>query len=234
MAMCFRNVHFSHAGRLIIAIACLVALIGLAAVDALTSGQNFLFDRELLKKIENKYGKEAGLRILAWEDLIRRGSKESSDLQKLEMTNRFFNERIIFVDDIDLWGVEDYWATPVEFLSRGAGDCEDYAIAKYFTLKAMGMAESKLNITYVKAIRYNMAHMVLTYYSAPGAEPLVLDNLEDEIRPGSKRTDLVPVFGFNGSGLWLASQRGQGRHTGSPTRLAGWNDMLRRMSQNKF
>ena len=229
--MCFRNVRFSHVIGLIVV--CLAALLGVVAVDALTPGKEFLFDRGLLKKIEDKYGKEAGLRILAWEDIIRKGTKEN-DLQKLEMTNRFFNERIVYVEDIDLWGVEDYWATPVEFLSRGAGDCEDYAIAKYFTLRAMGVPESKLNITYVKAIRYNIAHMVLTYYSTPGTEPLVLDNLVDDILPGSKRTDLVPVFGFNASGLWLASQRGQGRHVGSPGRLAGWNDMLKRMAQNKF
>lgn len=233
MVMRFRNMRFPHAMSL--TIVCLIALLGVVVVsDALAAGPGFSFDRELLKKIENKYGKEAGLRILAWEDVIRRGAKESSDLQKLEMANRFFNERIVFVDDIDLWGVNDYWATPVEFLSRGAGDCEDYAIAKYFTLKAMGMPESKLNITYVKALRYNIAHMVLTYYSTPNAEPLVLDNLEDTILPGSKRQDLVPVFGFNGSGLWLAAQRGQGRYTGSPSKLGGWNDMLKRMSQNKF
>lgn len=233
MVMYFpRNMRFRYAIGLIAV--CLIAFLGAVIVESLAASKEFLFDRELLKKIENKYGQNARLRILAWEDLIRRGTKESSDLRKLEMTNRFFNERIIYVEDIDLWKVEDYWATPVEFLSRGAGDCEDYAIAKYFTLKAMGMPESRMNITYVKAVRYNIAHMVLTYYSTPGAEPLVLDNMVDEILPGSRRTDLVPVFGFNASGLWLAAQRGQGRYTGSPNRIAGWNDMLKRMAQNKF
>jgi predicted transglutaminase-like cysteine proteinase len=200
----------------------------------LTAETNFHFDRTLLGRIEAKYGSEARVRILAWEELIRRGTRENSDLKKLEMANRFFNERIIYGEDIDIWGLDDYWATPVEFLSKGAGDCEDYAIAKYFTLKAMGMSEQKLNITYVKAIRYNMAHMVLTYYSTPSAEPLVMDNLVDEILTGSKRADLVPVFSFNASGLWLASQRGRGRSAGSVSKLGGWTDMQRRMSQNKF
>ncbi|MDR2861209.1 MAG: transglutaminase-like cysteine peptidase [Syntrophobacterales bacterium] len=111
------------------------------------------------------------------------------------------------------------------------GNCKDYAIAKFFTLKAMGVAESKLNLTYAKALRYNKAHLSLTYYSNPGADPLILDNMIDEILPGYEREDLVPVFSFNSSGLWLASQRGRGRHVGSPDRLGGWMDMLKRMSR---
>ena len=231
MVACFRRMRFSRVIGL--TIVCVVFLLGVVVVNALTSGQDFLFDRDLLKKIEAKYGEKARTRILAWEEIIHKGSQEN-DLKKLEMANSFFNERMVYVEDIDLWGVQDYWATPIEFLSRGAGDCEDFAIAKYFTLKAMGMPESKLNITYVKAVKYNIAHMVLTYYSTPNADPLVMDNLIDEILPGSKRTDLVPVFGFNGSGLWLAAQRGQGRYAGSASKLGGWTDMLKRMSQNKF
>jgi predicted transglutaminase-like cysteine proteinase len=135
---------------------------------------------------------------------------------------------------MEVWGQEDYWATPVEFLIKGTGDCEDFAIAKYFTLKAMGLSDDKLKITYVKAIQYNIHHMVLTYYSSPDAEPLVLDNIIDSINPASKRTDLFPIFNFNGSGLWLAKQRGQGAAAGSSSRLRLWQDLLKRMSKNKL
>jgi len=171
-------------------------------------------------------------RLIQWEDLIRR-DKSSTDSEKLEKVNDFFN-KMEFVNDIDLWGVKDYWATPVEFICRGAGDCEDFAIAKYFTLKAMGVSESKLNITYVKAIQYNMPHMILTYYKKQGAEPLILDNLIDTIEPASKRNDLVPIFTFNGTGLWLAHQRGQGKLAGSSSRITPWNDLLQRMSDNNI
>jgi predicted transglutaminase-like cysteine proteinase len=183
-----------------------------------------------LKKAELKYGRDARQRLLSWEDLIRK-DKTSSDLQKLEKVNRFFN-RMEFVNDVQLWGVKDYWATPIEFISRNAGDCEDFAIAKYFTLKAMGISEKKLNITYVKALRYNMPHMVLTYYAEPGAEPLVLDNLSDAIEMASKRNDLIPIFTFNGTGLWLAHQRGQGKLAGAGSRITPWQDLLQRMSDN--
>jgi predicted transglutaminase-like cysteine proteinase len=187
----------------------------------------------VLKKAETKYGKDAVERLVAWENLIRQDNS-SSDSAKLKKTNQFFNERIQFVDDIDLWGKKDYWATPIEFLCRRAGDCEDFAIAKYFTLKAMGMPDKKLNIQYVKALRYNIAHMVLTYFSSPGAEPLVLDNLVDTIDPASKRTDLLPVFSFNGTSLWLAKRRGRGKLAGSSSRLKAWGNLQERMAQNKL
>lgn len=201
---------------------------------AVMTKENFRINRELLKQAEAKYGKDAGTRLLAWEDMIRT-DKSASDREKLEKVNHFFNSRIMFVNDIDLWGVQDYWATPFELLCRNAGDCEDFAIAKYFTLKAIGMDESKLNIMYVKALQYGIAHMVLAYYSKPGAEPLILDNLIDSVNPASKRTDLLPVFGFNGSGLWTAKQRSHGKLTGTSSgRLKPWQELQKKMSENKL
>lgn len=196
------------------------------------TGENFRLNKEVLIKAEKKYGKEAVDRLIRWEDLIRR-DKSAAELDKLEKVNKFFN-KMEFVNDIDLWGVKDYWATPIQFIAKGAGDCEDFAIAKYFTLKAMGVSESKINITYVKAINYNMPHMVLTYYKKSGAEPLILDNLIDTIELASKRADLVPIFTFNGTGLWLAHQRGQGKLAGSSSRITPWNDLLQRMSDNNL
>jgi predicted transglutaminase-like cysteine proteinase len=98
----------------------------------------------------------------------------------------------------------------------------------------LGVDDEKLRITYVKAIQYNIPHMVLTYYSEPEAEPLVLDNLVDSISIASKRTDLIPIFGFNGSGLWMAKQRGQGKISGSSSRIKLWQDLLQKMSENKL
>jgi predicted transglutaminase-like cysteine proteinase len=207
-------------------------LFGLIVSGSVITGENFRLDREVLRKADIKYGKAALNRLILWEELIRH-DKNTTDLQKLDKVNKFFN-RMEFVNDIDLWGVKDYWATPIQFICKSAGDCEDFAIAKYFTLKAMGVAEEKLNITYVKALQYNMHHVVLTYYSKPGVEPLILDNLIDTIENASKRTDLVPIFSFNGTGLWLAHQRGQGKLAGASSRITPWQDLLKRMSDNNL
>jgi predicted transglutaminase-like cysteine proteinase len=202
----------------------------LAIAGPVITREDFRVDREVLEKAEKKYGKDARARLIAWEGLIRE-DQSKSDREKLEKVNQFFN-RMEFVDDIRHWGEKDYWATPVEFLSSRGGDCEDFSIAKYFTLKAMGVDEEKLNLAYVKALQYNMHHMVLTYFSEPGAEPLVLDNLIDSIKPASERTDLMPIFSFNGTGLWLAKQRGRGKLAGSSSRVKRWRDLMQKMGEN--
>lgn len=159
---------------------------------------------QILKNAESRYGNlgQAQARILDWEALIK-SSAALPELDKLNEVNRFFNRKVRFVDDIQLWRENDYWATPVEMLIKGAGDCEDYSIAKYFTLRRLGIPSEKLRITYVKALNYNQAHMVLTYYASPSAEPLVLDNLINDIRPASQHKDLLPVYAFNAEGLYL-------------------------------
>ncbi len=206
-----------------------VILAGLVAAGLVFTRESFHIDEKVLQKAQEKFGQEARTRLVSWENMFKNDG--GADMEKLEKINTFFNKRIIFVNDADLYGVKDYWATPVEFLSRGAGDCEDFAIAKYFSLKMMGVSEEKLRIAYVKALRYNMFHMVMLYYSNPGADPLILDNLVDSIRPASQRNDLLPIFTFNGSGLWLAHSRGQGKLAGSSSRLTAWNDLLQRMAE---
>jgi len=136
---------------------------------------------------------------------------------------------VVSRDDSEVWGQADYWASPLEMLGKGAGDCEDYAIAKFFSLVALGMPVGKLRLVYVRAQIGGadgpvQAHMVLAYYATPGAEPLILDSLVGEIRPASRRPDLAPVFSFNSEGLW----QGVGSQAaGDPTaRLSRWREIL--------
>ena len=158
-----------------------------------------------------KYGISAKRRLQEWDKLIKQ-NQSKSEPEKLRLVNDFFN-RIRYVSDLEHWGVEDFWATPAELLASNGGDCEDYAIAKYFTLVAMHVDPNKLKITYVKARVNNkmIAHMVLTYYTQPNAVPLVLDSLNKQIRPATQRPDLTPVYAFNGDGLWIVKSRTENR-----------------------
>ena len=135
--------------------------------------------------------------------------------------------RIQFVDDQKHWGEADYWATPAESVASNGGDCEDFTIAKYFLLKELGVPISRLRMTYVKALKLNQAHMVLAYYPRPDADPLVLDNLEETVRPASQRTDLVPVYSFNDEEVWIEAR---GR-SGSPRQIRNWNSLLERLDR---
>jgi predicted transglutaminase-like cysteine proteinase len=181
----------------------------------------------VLARVAIEYGNSARSRVELWGHLIH-NIKDVSAEQKLEQVNDFFNE-LDFVSDQSQWGKSDYWATPIEFLSIAGGDCEDFSVAKYFTLRELGIPVEKLRLTYVKAVKLRQAHMVLAYYPTIDAEPLVLDNLIAEIKPASLRKDLLPVYSFNGDGLWLAKQRGSGRKVGNSDRLSNWNDLSRRM-----
>jgi predicted transglutaminase-like cysteine proteinase len=173
------------------------------------------------------YDKAARLRIDKWKTLIEE-KKKVPVTEKLVSVNMFFNQ-LEFVPDISHWGQKDYWATPLETLVSNGGDCEDFTIAKYFTLKSLGVPEEKMRLTYVKSKTLNQAHMVLTYYQRPDVDPLVLDNLINEIVPASERKDLVPVYTFNGTGLWVAKSRTDSSRVGEASRLSLWQDLLHRV-----
>jgi len=171
---------------------------------------------------------DARQRVLTWQQLIK-SNRDARPYEKLLRVNNFFN-RLEFVNDKDLWGMEDYWATPIQMLSSNGGDCEDFSIAKYFTLISMGIAEEQLRLTYVRALDLDQAHMVLSYYPPAGAEPLILDNLNTSILPASRRTDLRPVYSFNGDGLWLARRKGKDERVGGAARLSRWKEVVARIS----
>ena len=194
------------------------------------------FDPQRLRQsMQQQYG-QAGLAILEeWFALLQQ--LQDQDIQaKLRGVNDFFNRRIRWVDDIQVWGEEDFWATPLEAMGKGQGDCEDYSIAKYITLKQLGVTSQYLRMIYVRArigrSQITQAHMVLGYYSTPDAEPLVLDNIVPSITPASQRTDLDPLFSFNSDGLWAGG--GTESRADPLARLSRWRSVIERMQTQGF
>ncbi len=177
--------------------------------------------------------------VAGWQALrpVLMAAQAQGDIARLQAINDFFNRRIVFRDDLEVWGQIDYWASPFEMLGKGAGDCEDFALAKYFSLRAVGVAANKLRLVYVRAQLGGpggpvQAHMVLAYYAQPESEPLIVDNLISELRPASRRPDLTPVFSFNADGLW----QGTGAQpAGDPlARLSRWRDVLAKARAEGF
>ena len=194
------------------------------------------FDAEKMLAAAQKQGPRAVAGVRALQAALG-AAGALDDEGKLGAVNQFFNRRILSREDIEVWGQIDYWASPLEMLEKGAGDCEDFAIGKYFSLLALGMPVNKLRLVYVRAQLGGpggvvQAHMVLAYYAAPNAEPLILDNLVTELRPASRRPDLAPVFSFNSEGLW----QGVGAQSaGDPTaRLSRWREVLAKARSEGF
>ena len=198
----------------------------------------FDFDR-LQQQLIARFGQERVALLRAWQKSLA-DSRSGAELNKLRKINDFINRSIAFEDDVIIWNQSDYWATPLEAIGQGRGDCEDFAIIKYFSLKDAGVPLAKLRLVYVKARLngpngpYLQAHMVLAYYPTPNGEPLVLDNLVAEIRPASQRADLQPVFSFNSEAIWNGAAGNAARGAKGIGQLSRWEDLLQRARKEGF
>ena len=213
---------------------CQFILVALALVASClyASPTQTLNKEHIVSTLESRYGERAGKRARAWFKVLD-SAQGLSEREKLTKVNNFFN-LFRFVDDIKLWGDSNYWSTPMEFIGVNGGDCEDFSIAKYFTLLQLGIPEDKLRITMVKATTVKQYHMVLAYYEKPSSIPLVLDNLDRKIKPATQRKDLLPVYSFNGRQLWLNKEKGRGVLAGSSKKLAKWNDLKYRLGVERL
>lgn len=191
----------------------------------------------LLRYISSRWGDQGLSHVQSWHQFIRTQEslpKISSNTMQIERDalssdNSFWNHVPYYSDKVH-WGVDDYWATPIETLGSNGGDCEDYSIGKYFTLKALGVPIQKLRIVYVRALNRNEPHMVLAYYPEPDADPLILDNMTNEILPASERTDLDPIFSFNDDDVW---SEGSQAKAGKSSQIRMWRDLLEKMAKEQ-
>jgi predicted transglutaminase-like cysteine proteinase len=194
------------------------------------------WDADRMLQAAKRIGPRAAQDVLTLQQMFT-GLTDVDDAARLDAVNQFLNRRIVFGEDAAIWKAVDYWASPLETLNQGMGDCEDFAIAKYFSLLAAGVSSSRMRLVYVRLQVGGpggaaQAHMVLAYYATPQTEPLILDNLVTEIRPASRRPDLTPVFSFNSDGLW----QGTGAQSvGDPAaRLSRWRDVLAKARAEGF
>jgi len=210
-------------------------LVGLV-VGALLSGSTTYAQiiPDLRAKARSQFGPAAEQTVKSWERLIIHGRNQSLEDQ-LQLTNGFFNERVRWVSDEEVWGTEDYWATPLESMGKARGNCEDFSIAKYATLLLMGVDPESLRLIYVKAKRGGLtqAHMVLAWYASATTPPLILDNIDFTILPANERGDLFPVFSFNAQALWVGNKTAPS--SANPiNRLSRWRSVLSKMRDEGF
>lgn len=189
----------------------------------------------LHQTMQSRYGARGTQALDAWLAMLQAQAGRPV-AQQLQAVNDFWNQTVMASEDSAVWSQADYWATPLESLGRRAGDCEDYVIAKYFSLIRLEVPAQKLRLIYVRArmggagSTQSVAHMVLGYYETPTADPLVLDNLVGSIYPASQRSDLTPVFSFNAQGIYVAG----GGRPAPVDRIGRWQDLLARMRQEGF
>ena len=143
--------------------------------------------------IPEKYFKKS----VTW-DSFKEKAKGKSPMDLLRYVNSFWNTWP-YKEDIVNWGVEDYWAIPAEFLKK-SGDCEDYAIVKYFTLKELGIPSENMRIVVVRDTVRNLAHAVLAVYL--NGDAYILDNLSNAVLSHSRIRQYSPQYSVNEAGRW--------------------------------
>jgi predicted transglutaminase-like cysteine proteinase len=133
-----------------------------------------------------------------WRQLL----KEIASLEpmaQLDAVNSFMN-RAPYVTDPVNYGVPDYWATPLQFMSKD-GDCEDYAIAKYFSLRQLGFADERMRIVVVDDLNLRVPHAILVVYLAERA--YILDNQISRVVPAEVVNHYKPIYSINEHSWWL-------------------------------
>ena len=136
-----------------------------------------------------------------------------------EVQSRY--KKLAYARDIYLWGKDDYWATSLETLREMSGDCEDIAIAKFFSMLSRGVDVELLRLSYV--YQRDQIHMVLEY--SVGSKVYVLDNQQDSVYKSDQHYNSKVIASFNHQYLWVG-----GRIVDSAiARLAKWNELLIRV-----
>lgn len=126
------------------------------------------------------------------------GYRNADDLEMIEAVNDYVNS-FRYIEDKNNWGRSDYWATPTEFFARG-GDCEDFAIAKYAALKALGFPAANMRLAIVQDQKKNIPHAILIVYTAQGA--LMLDNQIKDVTPTHQVGHYKPIYSINKNAWW--------------------------------
>lgn len=124
--------------------------------------------------------------------------KDAPLKDQVREVNKFFNQWP-YKTDRDIWGVEDYWATPREFVQK-SGDCEDYAISKYYALRDLGVPANLLRVAAIKDTIRNLGHAVLIVYM--NGDAYVLDNLTNLVLSHKKLSHYAPQYTVNEDYLW--------------------------------
>ncbi|MDB2594628.1 transglutaminase-like cysteine peptidase [Porticoccaceae bacterium] len=167
------------------------AILSLLLIGNLAQASPSTINEPLLGQVHQEYGESAQTRLRQWQQIVNYAIGKPK-IEQLALANNFINQAQ-FIDSPYYQDGFDFRLSPMAFLILGAGDSEEFSIAKYFTLREMGIHSNKLRLTYTEIQANNASHMVLAYYGADDAEPLVLDYLDKTVRPMSQRQDIRPI-----------------------------------------
>ena len=190
-----------------------------------------------LEVIKKEHGEIAYNRISHYVNFVKElRAKKLNEEELLNKVNQYVNGYVSENDGL-VWDQDDKWLTREQFLIRGLGDCEEYAITKYFTLLDLGVSMDKIYMGMTDDLLYNQGHMVLLYYPTPKSEPLVYDNASIKVLRLTERWDLKLHYVFNHSGNYEVKNNGEiipKKDKHKITYTKPFHDLLRAEQHNQY
>lgn len=182
-----------------------------------------------------------GIRPLSTEEASNKAinllatAKNTTQWQRVQLVNNWVNNAMEQSEDITIWSEEDYWASPLEAISKRAGDCEDYAITKYLFLREAGIPTRQLFLSHVEYANQTAPHMVLIYHNEYDNGYYVLDNIITHIKPWHNRPDLKYKFSFNEKAVFTGSpSKFLPINGSSPSQINQWRKTLSKWNMEKL
>lgn len=157
-------------------------------------GQHLAFSPAFLAEVRASHGAPAVARFEAWATLIN-SSQGATEREKVDLVNEFFNAQVVYTPEPSRSGSADYWQSPLESLTLGTGDCEDYAMAKFLSLRMLGLPADRLEVAFVRHATAGM-HAVALLRDDAGT-PWVLDNMQFDALRSAGRPELSPLLSVN-------------------------------------
>ncbi|WP_199609230.1 reprolysin-like metallopeptidase [Flocculibacter collagenilyticus] len=213
----------------------LTAIFIILFVQAASAVEPEIKAEQIIRNVAAEYGDEAGKRVEIWRKMIAL-HEQFTPLERVKKVNTFFNY-FINVDDAEVWGQDDYWATPIEFIGQYAGDSEEFSTAKYFTLLEMGIEADALKLVFAKsnkASSQNNLQLVLAYYPSPNQIPFILDSTTTALKRANERPDIVPIHSLDGKQLWQTQQKTEGNISDEQQREQSWKSLESRYKLDKL
>jgi len=136
--------------------------------------------------------------VKRWHSFLKSISKFSKS-EKIKRVNKFANQQQ-YILDIENYGMNDYWATPRQFLYNN-GDCEDYAITKMLSLKRLGFDQNSMRLVVLQDTNLRIPHAVLAVYY--NGDALIMDNQIEEVVSHRNIVHYVPVYSVNENKWWM-------------------------------
>jgi len=156
------------------------------------------FSDKDLPKSDCESSKFNDCHLADWQAFLN-GIKDKDKVEQISSVNDYMNN-VSYINEPKNYQIPDHWATPGQFFNKN-GDCEDYAIAKFMSLRALGFTNDEMRIVVLQDLNLKIPHAILAVYV--DGQPQLLDNQIKKVVPAKSVFHYKPIYSMNEESWWL-------------------------------